>query len=553
MRKKYLIILICLFLFSLIVACDLAENPSGPPTPNKNIVRIDLFGAFPSLNPLDEKSGCSGDIFPLLYSFLCVPDEFGELQPDLALSWTYDPKNLVWTIVLRDNAVFHDNRPVTSKEVANSLRFCLKNFDEVLRETVENITPVSVSRLCIYLKKDDPDFMEKIWDTEILPYSSGDSVNHPVGSGPFEFISKSDDKKVVLKANKKYYKDPPAIDSVEFYYEPDREKSWTRLLAGKTDIAYEISPKNFQIMKQYENRFYFDYYTMHRYTIVLYNTHDPLFSDTRVRQALGHAIDRDYIVDKMLKGYGKKACGAMGIDSPYHNPEVAPFSYDPPKSLELLHQAGWIFDSKGRYLYKDNKQFKFTLLVIKEFSVEQAIARYIKLCFNDIGIQMTIETEPLALIVKKYTRNNDFQAVLTEFNDGYRCPEWLKDFWTPCNCGKSWAGCFANPDVTTLIEKAFSTNDKKQKIKCLHRADALIASFQPGTFLFHKTAIDVMSKRFFLPAPFELTTQGVYRLKDAVSRQKDDSVLNTGRLLKTIKEEFHEKKKKNHQDQIRQL
>jgi hypothetical protein len=47
----------------------------------------------------------------------------------------------------------------------------------------------------------------------------------------------------------------------------------------------------------------------------------------------------------------------------------------------------------------------------------------------------------------------------------------------------------------------------------------LIASLQPGTFLYHKTAIDVMSKRFFLPAPFELTTQGIYRLKDAVLRK----------------------------------
>jgi peptide/nickel transport system substrate-binding protein len=529
MIKKICLITICFFLFGFIASCDKAENPSGPETTNEpsneNILRIDTFGAFPSLNPQDDNLGSSGDIFPLLYSFLCVPDETGELKPDLAVSWTYDPQIFVWTIVLRANAVFHDNQPVTSKDVAYSLLFSLKNINESLMDLVREITPVSDTRLYIYLKKDDPGFMEKIWDQAIYPrpVNSGtkdpEQASHPVGSGPFQFVSKSGDEKVVLKANKNYYLGPPSIDRVEFYYQPDREKSWTRLLAGQTDIAFEITPKNYEIMKQYEDQFYFDHYTMHRYTILLYNTHDPLFSDPLVRQALTHAIDRDYIVKHMLRGSGKAASGPMGINSPYHNPNVVPLSYNPQKSLELLHQAGWAFDNKGHFLYKDNKLFKFTLSVIKEFQVEQAIARYIKLCFNDIGIQMTIDLVPYDRIGEKYNQNTDFQAVLTEFNDGHRCPEWLKEIWTPNYSGKSIAGCFAQPGVTNLLEQAFSTTDSAQKTKCLHQADALIASLQPGTFLYHKTAIDVMSKRFFLPAPFELTTQGIYRLKDAVLRK----------------------------------
>lgn len=524
MKKKYFLIITCFFLFCVIVSCDNAENVSNPATLNENILRIDMFGAFPSLNPKDESLGCSGSIFSLLYSFLCVPDEFGELKPDLALSWTYDPEVFAWTIVLRDNAVFHDARPVTVKDVAYSLSFFLKNSDKVLMDLVREITPVSESKLCIFLKKDDPDFMKKIWAKEILPHpveggaNDSEQESHPVGSGPFQFVSKTGIEQVILKANQNYYKGASSLDGVEFYYQPDREKSWTRLLAGKTDIAYEISPKNFEIMKQYEEQFYFDHYTMHRYSILLYNTHDALFSDFRVRQALTHAIDRDYIVKDMLRGYGKVAAGPMGIDSPYHNPDVVPLSYNPQKSLELLHQAGWRFDSKGHYLYKDNKLFKFTLLVIEEFPVEQAIARYIKLCFNDIGIQMTIELVPLGLIGGKFQRNTDFQAVLTEFTDGYRCPEWLKEFWTPCYFGKSIAGCFVHPKVTNLLEQAFFETDSAQKIECLHKADAMIASLQPGTFLFHKTAIDVMSKRFFLPAPFELTFYGTYRLKDAALR-----------------------------------
>jgi peptide/nickel transport system substrate-binding protein len=524
MVNKFCLTIIYFFIFAFIASCDKAENVSGSATPNKNILRIDMFGAFLSLNPQDESLGCSGNIFSLLYSFLCVPDETGELKPDLALSWTYDPEIFAWTIGLRDDAVFHDARPVTVKDVAYSLSFFLKNSDKALMDLVREITPVSESKLCIFLKKDDPDFIEKIWSIEIFPTpvdgpaNKHDKAKHPVGSGPFQFVSKAGIEQVILKANQNYYKGAPSLDGVEFYYQPNREKSWTRLLAGKTDIAYEISPKNFDIMKQYEDQFYFDHYTMHRYTILLYNTYDALFSDSKVRQALAHAIDRDYIVKDMLRGYGKVAAGPMGIDSPYHNPDVVPLSYNPQKSMELLQQAGWVLNKKDLYLYKDNKPFIFTLLVIKEFLVEQAIAQYIKLCFNEIGIQMTIDPVPLDQIGKKFQRNTDFQAVLTEFSDGYRCAEWLKEFWTRSYFGKSRAGCFANPDVTKLLEQAFSKTDPGQKKRCLHKAEKMISSLQPGTFLFHKTAIDVMSKRFFLPAPFELTYPGTYRLKDAVLR-----------------------------------
>lgn len=86
MLKKNFLILTCIFIFGFIASCDKAENISTPATSNENILRIDLFGAVTSLNPQDDNLGSSGNIFPLLYSFLCVPDASGDLKPDLAVS-----------------------------------------------------------------------------------------------------------------------------------------------------------------------------------------------------------------------------------------------------------------------------------------------------------------------------------------------------------------------------------------------------------------------------------------------------------------------------------
>jgi len=518
MLKKYLLILFWFFNICFIVSCDKAENISGPEPSNENILRFDVPAPLTPVNPAAINFTGSSVIFPLLYSYLCVPDENGQLKPDLAESWTYDPETFSWTIHLRTDAFFHNGRPVTSQDVKNSFFLVLKNTNAALMDTVKEIILANSSKLCVYLKKNDPDFMKKIWVMEILPQFDDGTVQEMdvlVGSGPFQFRSRVGNAQVVLSANKNYYLGPPLLDGVVYYYQPDKEKSWTRLLSGKTDIAFAISPKNYEIMKQYDNRFYFDHYTLGHYAILLYNTHDPLFSNPQVRQALTHAIDRDYIVKHMLKGYGKVAAGPMGIESPYHNPNVRPFSYDPEKSLALLQQAGWFLNKNDRYLYKDKKRFEFTLLLPKEFQVERKIAQYIKLCLNEIGIKMTIQYLLHEACYQKYKRNTDFQAVLTEFTDGCRLPEFLKQLWTPIFLGKSRAGCFAHPEVTKLIDQAFSEKDPVQKKIYLLKADALISSLQPGTFLFHKIAVDVMSRRFSLPSSLSLTNQGLYRLKDA--------------------------------------
>lgn len=70
------------------------------------------------------------------------------------------------------------------------------------------------------------------------------------------------------------------------------------------------------------------------------------------------------------------------------------------------------------------------------------------------------------------------------------------------------------------MERAFATTDASKQKTLLSELDVRIATLQPGTFLFHKTAIDVMSRRFHLPRHFELTNEGIYRLKDASPRHK---------------------------------
>ena len=508
-----------IFLISFISSCEKPGTPSTKKTPqNENVLRYDVSAPFTSLNPAEVYASGSTFVFPLLYSYLFVPNGNGELEPDLASKWTYDAGTLTWTIHLRKDALFHDKQPVTSKDVKCALEVGLKNIRPYLFSLIEGISLLSDTAICISLRENDPQFLQKIWDMEIIPQPNGckiDRDNHPIGSGPFRFKYRKGEREVALEANEDFFNGRPSLDRVVFFFQPDKEKQWTRILSGETDIAQEISPKNYEMMAKYEKRFYFDFYHLNWYTILLYNTTSPLFSDPQVRLALSHAIDREYIVNKILRGFGVVAVGPMGVDSPYHNPHVKPIPYDPQKGLRLLKEAGWSYDKEGRYLIKEGKLFEFTILVFEESQIEKKVARYIRLCLNDLGIKVRMQSLPFAELKRRYVRNNEFQAVLTEISGVYRDSECMKSLWSTDISKRSIAGSFEHPEVTRLIRKALDEKDPLKHMELFYQIDALITSLQPGTFLFHKTAIDVMSKRFKLAFPFSLTLEGIYRLRHA--------------------------------------
>ena len=518
-RKTVSLIVLGLLFATIMLSCGKPESPSNENRhKNENILRYDVNLPFTSFNPTNVKFSGSNHIFPLLYSYLFIPDSNGRLRPDLATKWFFDPEKLQWTIYLRKDALFHNNQAVTSRDVKYSLDTRIKNSHLGLNLVIDRISLLSDTSLCIHLKREDPLILQKIWDSEIFPNPKDrkiDYYNHPIGSGPFKYKERHANQEIHLEANTDYYYGRPSLDKIIFYYQPDKEKMWIRLLVGDTDVAQEISPKNYEMIQQYKDRFYFDKYTLRYYTILLYNTYDRRFCDPKVRMALTHAIDREYIVKTILNGYGKVANGPMGVDSPYHNPEIKPIPFNPQIALALLKKAGWCYDTKTRCLYKDGKPFEFNLLVFKESQIEKKVARYIQLCLNDLGIRVRLHALAFEDIQRRYLRNNEFQAVLTELSGAYRYTEYLKTFWSNSTEGGSKAGCFEHPEVTYLIKKGFEEKDPKNQKAFLYKLDALIISLQPGTFLFQKTAIDVMSKRFRLPHRFSLTHEGIHSLRHA--------------------------------------
>ncbi|MFH1148315.1 MAG: ABC transporter substrate-binding protein [Pseudomonadota bacterium] len=496
-RPKHPRILFALLALFLLASCNRIDGHGKDEIRSENVLRYDVNAPLASLNPADACCG-SDHLFPFLYSYLCIPNPEGELEPDLAEKWTYDSKTFTWTISIRKDARFHDGRVVRADDVVYSIDTVLRNYDPILFASIREVLPVSDNRIVIVLKKEQPDFLTRIWPVEIIPQPGKNGADHcsPIGSGPFRFESKKGNTEVRLVANEKYYGGRPELDRIVFYCQRHGEKTWARLLSGETDVASEIAPGDYDIMKDKKAEYYFNVNCLNYCTVLLFNVCDPLFSDLKTRQALACAVDRKRIVEEALSGFGK-----IPTDL---SPEERP---DPAKSLALLKEAGWNLSEDGR-LRRDGRPFDFTIYVFDEYQVEKKVAACLQLCFSDLGIRTQIKALPFESLAARYRNSRDFQAVITEYRLGPSL------FCPASNVGKRTGS--VDPDtLRRLACQSGLTKNLKGKGISINPSYDLVISNHPALFLFRKTVVDVMSKRFRLRYPFSLTLEGRSRLKHA--------------------------------------
>lgn len=489
-----------------LVACTKPEADSATRKDSGgNVLRFDVWGPIGSLDPNAGEAGSGNTISSFIYSYLFIENEQGQLEPDLATCWDYDTDTFTWTLMLREGALFHNGKPVTSCDVKYSLETYLRNNVTSECALIKRIIPVRDHMVTIVLNRDDPDFLKKIWPIDIVPQPDGDNVahaSHPIGSGPFKFDYKRGEEEVGLVANDNYYCGRPSLDGVVFYFQPDKEKSWARLLSGKTDLVLGLNPMDYEMIKQYQDRFHFNTTVDPYRTLILYNTHDALFADPKVRMAIAYAIDKEYIRNVILKKMGIIPVGAMGYYSPFRNPKLQPIPYDPGKSLKLLQEMGWNYDQDGRFLQKDGKYFEFTLLFFRESEFQETVGRYIQLCLADIGIKVRLQGVAFNELLQKYWCNRSFQAVITEFEDIRHNFNSLLQLWYPLGENEVGAGAFKEPKITQLIGDALQERDPLRKKMLLYEVDSLLTSLQPATYLSQRASLNVLSKKFKLPRSF---------------------------------------------------
>ncbi|MCJ7622893.1 MAG: ABC transporter substrate-binding protein, partial [Anaerolineaceae bacterium] len=180
---------------------------------------------------------------------------------------------------------------------------------------------------------------------------------HPIGGGPFEFVEYVPDDHATLVRNEDFVIQP-YLDEVIFKVIPDDD---VRM------IALEAREIHFTSLPETEfDRFYGDpdYILYSGNCIYSFNlqfdvTHE-LFTDIKVREAIGHAVDGRAIMKNQFGGMFVEGCGIAGPAVPGHDPDMCDkyFTYDPELTVQLMTDAGWEKNSDGIW-EKDGQTFTF--------------------------------------------------------------------------------------------------------------------------------------------------------------------------------------------------
>lgn len=335
----------------LIASAMLAASATLLPTVAgaDNSIVIGLQQEPTSLDPTaDATASIDGMLAQNVYESLTTVNEGGEVQPQLAESWTVSEDGLTYTFDLVDGATFHDGTAFDAEDVVFTFDRAMAeesvNPSKGLFKSIESVAAVDPGTVEIKLSQKDAFFLFNMaqGDTSIVAPESVDTNNAtPVGTGPFKYDSWTRGDKLVLTKNTDHRDaGSVALDRVEFKFISDAAAASAALLSEEID-AFPGFPAP-ELLPQFEAdpRFNVVVGSTEGEVILAMNNAKAPFNDARVRKAINHAFDRDEIIDGAM--YGQAV--PIGSFYPPHGPAyvdlTGTYPHDTDKAKMLFKEAG---------------------------------------------------------------------------------------------------------------------------------------------------------------------------------------------------------------------
>lgn len=419
------------------------------------------------------------------------------LIPRAARDWKWSDDHLELTFFLRDNAIWHDGRPLAAQDVVHTWRAATDPRTGIPDSGFELVDSVeAVDRLTVRVRYRRPFSPALVsWSVPLSPHQGGDE-KRPLGCGPWKFARWDPGERVVLDSFPGYFDGAPAVQRLELEVLRDYSTRFAALSAGRIDMA-ELSPEYYEKAladPDFQRRHRVITYRLPFFWFIAWRMDgsNPFFSDQRVRLALTLAIDRQGFIEKMSHGFGQVAVTSFHPDLWGGDPELTPWPFDPPRARALLADAGWRPRPGDGALIKDGVRLRFRLLYAQTSAETQKIAELVQANLKAIGVDVQLEPVDWA-VFRERRRSRDFTAVMLGLHLAVD-PD-PHDLWhsSQAQAGYNLAG-FKDPDVDRWIEQAREVFDRGERERLYHLVDRRLHESQPDTFFFYPNSALAVSR-----------------------------------------------------------
>lgn len=462
---------------------------TGPTKPSGQI-SIALQSDPVTLDPQMHADRQASIIELHLFDSLVNKDRKNQPVPGLAESWrSVDPTT--WEFKLRKSVKFHNGEPFNAAAVKFSYERIKEParkaplgfyFDPVERiEAVDDFTvrivtnapfpllPLNLSTRGFIVP---PKYIGEVGDEQF--------ARKPVGTGPYRYVERVKDQRLVLEANLDYWGGAPAIERVIFRTIPEASTRLNELRTGGIDVNMVMLPDQVPLLKDEPNLRVASSPIL-RFAYILLAAEGPLASK-KVRQAMNHALPIDTYVKEL---YGGQAFRVPAFVNPLvfgYDESVKGYAYDPAKAKTLLAEAGFpngfdiTFHAEGR------------IVLAKELS--QAIVQD----FAKVGIKATLNYYPDPGAVTQLIRAKKHGPMLM-YSWGYGNVFDADNLLYPnFRCGQLYP-LICDPELDKLLDEERTTFDQNKRKQLLSSIQMKLVDEPLGISLLGANVAVGVSKR----------------------------------------------------------
>jgi peptide/nickel transport system substrate-binding protein len=424
-----------------VVAALLLASCGGVETPARDEVTVDshprsggtllrrLEVDITTLNPVLASNRYDRIVAAYLFTPLVHLDSSLRPAPGLAESWKISEDGRVYTFQLNPRATFSDGKPVRASDVVFTLRkiadpeteaqMVSSGFEllDVPKTRALNDQVVEVAfrdRLASQLAQFN--------NVLVLPehvYGVGDFRadfnDRATGSGPYRFARMSPGKEVVLERRPDYWETSPWIDTIVFKVILSNATAWNAVKVGEVD---ETPVQSDVWLREKNNpslnrRLRFMRFYGLAYNYIAWNGRNPLFSDKRIRRALGMCLDTPSIITNLYGGTARAMNGHFVPEQWAYNQKVPMLEFDLDGAKQIFTSVGWLDTNDDGILDRAGKPFRFALTVISGSTQALAIAQSFQSTLSQVGVQADIAVLDGAAAIQRILAGNYEAAYLS--------------------------------------------------------------------------------------------------------------------------------------------
>jgi len=415
------------------------------------------------------------------------------VAPGLAESWEV-PDPLTYVFHLHRSAKFHDGRPLTSRDVKwtfdSLLRGKIRSTKAAVYRFVDRIDAPDDYTVIFHMKEQDATLLWNLSDGAmgIVPDGSGDEMTrHPIGSGPFKFVSAETDREVVIERNDDYWGEKAKLARVRFAVVPDATTQALELRKGSGDVAINSLTPDTVLTLAREPGLAVERSSGTRLAYVGFNLRDSILKDGRVRQAIADALDRGPMIEYLWRGQAQPARSVLPTQSWAYNGDVPIYEHDLGKANQLLDAAG--------YPLVNGVRFHIAMKTSTDENTRLMVA-VMQQQLREVGITLDIRSFEFATFFSDVI-HGAFQMYGLRWIGGNEDPDIFEYAFHSAKFPPNGAnrGFYSNPKLDALIDKARREVDPRAREPLYAEVQRILAEDLPYIDLWYLDNVLVHTRR----------------------------------------------------------